>query len=587
MKSPFLIRSAASSFGKLKAHFAEGHSSRAEVKPRPSGRSRYTPLFLRFAQDTSPKDTERSRSAVSPYRDPKPLDRGVGGLITPQDKILLRTIYRFAKKKKVNLYIVGGYLRDILLKDSRPNPDAEVCRGIGMPTYSASASRRDTAQSRYIRDIDFCLKRGAVSFGRGLARELKCGFVVLDKERGCCRLVKKVKEQAYTLDFTDFRGKDLRNDLLHRDFTINMLALELDKIFTKGLRGCAFIDPHGALRDLKAKTIRIIHKQVFDDDPLRILRAFSLAYVFDFKIDENTIRLIKLKRKALSAVSCERIRDELFRILDTPRAFGCISQMDGLGVLKLIFPEIEIMRNVGQGPYHHLDVWQHTLETIRQLEGLVRELGSKKDIQGYLDEVISSARRRRALIKLGALCHDIGKPSALRHEDGKTKFHGHERMGLEFTENIARRLRLSNDEINALKTMVLWHLRPGYLADNEEITPRARFRYFRDTANEGLSILLLSIADQRSTKGPLTCEGSRIQHEKVAFRLIKEYFKRKKEEKLPRLINGDDLQKKFKLPPSPLIGRVLREIEELQAIGKITGKSEALEAARRIINRSA
>jgi len=137
--------------------------------------------------------------------------------------------------------------------------------------------------------------------------------------------------------------------------------------------------------------------------------------------------------------------------------------------------------------------------------------------------------------------------------------------------------------MDALEKMVLWHLRPGYLADNEEVTPRAIFRYFRDTKKEGVSVFLISLADQRATKGPLTSRKSRIQHEKVVLNLVKEYFKRKKEKKLPRLISGDDLIKKFKLAPSPLIGKILREIEELQAIGKTKNKKEALEAARKFI----
>src|SRR3989338_10854954 len=256
--------------------------------------------------------------------------------------------------------------------------------------------------------------------------------------------------------------------------------------------------------------------------------------------------------------------------------------MDKLKILKIIFPEIEIMRNIKQGPYHHLDVWQHSLETVRQLEILIQELKNNQEIQGYLDEIISSERRRWQLIKLGALFHDVGKPQAKRREGGKTKFHGHERIGWEITQNIAKRLKLSNDELDALIKMVLWHLRPGYLADNEEITSRAMFRYFRDTAKEGASTLLISIADQRATKGPLTSKKSRIHHEKVVLGLIRKYFKKQKEKKLPRILTGDELMKKFKLEPSPLIGKMLSEIEELQAIGKIKTKAEALEAARKI-----
>ena len=475
--------------------------------------------------------------------------------LRPEEKNLLRSISNFAKKKKIKPYLVGGYLRDIILKREKVNPD-----------------------------IDFCLKKGAINFGKSLAKEIKSGFVVLDKEHGCCRLVKRLKDTLYTLDFTDFRGKDLEDDLLHRDFTVNTLALGLENIFKEDKNiDSLLIDPYAARADLKSKTIRIVNNRGFDEDPLRILRAFSLAAIFDFKIEKETIKLIKLKREKLSQVSYERIRDELFKILDRPQAFDYLVDLDKLRILNIIMPEIEVMRGVRQGPYHHLDVWQHTLETIRQLENIIQELKKNKEIQDYLNEVVSGERRRRALIKLGALLHDIGKPKAMRQEDGKTMFHGHERIGLEMTENIAKRFRLSNDELDSLEKMVLWHLRPGYLADNEEITPRAIFRYFRDTAQEGVSILLISVADQRATKGPLTCEESRIQHEKVVLNLIRLYFRKKKEKKLPRLITGDDLIEKFRLQPSPLIGKILAEIEELQAIGKIKTKKEALEAARKSV----
>ena len=467
---------------------------------------------------------------------------------------ILLPIYQFAKKKDVRLYLVGGILRDILLN-----------------------------REKITIDLDFCLKKDAINFGRKLARKIRAGFVVLDKKHGACRLVKKVVDKTYTLDFNDFRGKSLAEDLKHRDFTINTLAIELKELLREEVLDNSIIDFYDGRKDLESKTIKIVNKQAFDEDPLRILRAFSLASIFSFKINKETLKLIRLKRKKLINVSAERIREELFKILENHNAFNYLLELDRLKILKIIVPEIEIMRGVKQGPYHHLDVWQHTLETIRQLEGLVQELKNNKEIQGYLDEIISGQRKRRALIKLGALLHDIGKPSAKRKEDGKTKFHGHERIGLEITETIAKRLKLSNDELDSLKKIVLWHLRPGYLADNVEITARATFRYFRDTAQEGLSILLISIADQRATKGPLTSRKSRAQHEKAVLDLIEEYFRRKKEKKIPRFITGDDLIEKFKLRPSPLIGKILSEIEELQAIGKIRTKKEALDRSRKFI----
>ncbi len=473
---------------------------------------------------------------------------------SPKDKQLLKNIYLFALPRKVKLYLVGGILRDILLGREKENPD-----------------------------FDFCLKGNAIGFAKKLSKELKAGFVVLDKEHGACRLVKKTKDKIYTLDFTDFRGKNLEDDLLHRDFTINAMALDLEKVFSKEDLNDSLLDPYNGRLDLKHKLIKVVNKKSFAEDPLRILRSFSFSSLLGFKIDKPTLSLAGVYKAKLSQVSFERIRDELFKIFDSRKAFDCLVVLDKMRILKIIFPEIERMRGLKQGPYHHLDIWRHSLETVRQLELLFVQLKNKQDIQDYLNEVISSQRRRFSLMKLGALLHDIGKPQALRREKGKIKFHGHEKIGSEIIREIVKRLKLSNDESDCLEKMVFFHLRPGYLGDNETVSKRAAFRYFRDTGKEAVSTLLISIADQRSTRGRLTTEESRVQHEKTCFSLIKEFFRKQKEKKLPRLINGDDLKRKFKLEPSPLIGKILAEIEELQAIGKISSKQQAFKIAKSIL----
>lgn len=475
--------------------------------------------------------------------------------VSPAEKELLRAVGRIAEKKKIKLYLVGGYLRDILLKRKKANPD-----------------------------LDFCLKKQAIGFARYVSKELRAGFVVLDELHGCGRVVKKSAGKIYTLDFSDFRGRDIHDDLLHRDFTVNAMALEIDGIGRGALKD-ALLDPYAGRRDLKSGRIRMVNKGAFDEDPLRVLRAFSLAAVFGFRIHPETLRLCANKAEKLSGVSWERIRDELFKILQSPVAFACLQQMDALGVLKVIMPEIEKMRGVNQGPYHHLDIWRHSLETLRQAELLFEEAGRSKDLREYLEASICGERKRNGLLKLAALLHDIGKPRALRREEGKIKFHGHEAIGRDIAECIALRLKLSNDETSCLKRIIFCHLRPGYLADNEELTPRAKFRYFRDTQDDAPAVLLVSLADQRSTRGRLTTKEGRLRHERVSARLIKEYFRKKKEKKEPRVLNGNDLIREFKLTPSPLVGKLLRELEELQAIGRIKSKAEALAAARSLLAR--
>ncbi|MBM3244844.1 MAG: HD domain-containing protein [Candidatus Omnitrophica bacterium] len=467
--------------------------------------------------------------------------------IKQSDRLILLQVFNFSRGKKAQLFIVGGFLRDLFLKREKENPD-----------------------------IDFCIRKNAIGFGRALARELKAGFVVLDKVHGSCRVVKKSQNKVYTLDFTDFRGKGLEDDLLHRDFTINTLALGLSEAIKPVVDEDSLIDFYGARKDIKSKCIRLAHKGAFDEDPLRILRAFSLSAIFGFRIEKDTMKSIKTKKEKLPQASNERIRDELFKILGQANAYQSLIIMDKLRVLRQFLPEIEVMRGVSQGPYHHLNVLNHSFESVKQLEEAVGKLRADKELQSYLKEIISADRSRLALVKLATLLHDIGKPRAKRRRKGRTLFHGHEGIGAYITVGIARRLMLSNDEVSALKKMVFWHLRPGYLADNLDVTPRAIFRYFRDTAKEGVSTLLLSIADQRATKGRLTSEESRMQHEKVVFGLIKRYFKKLKEKELPRLVNGNDVIRNFKLNPSPLVGEILRHIEEMQAIGEIKNKQEAL-----------
>ena len=471
-----------------------------------------------------------------------------------EDRGVLTPIYNFAKAKKVKLYLVGGALRDLILDRANENPD-----------------------------FDFCLKSGALKFAAKLAKELRCAFIVLDEDHAACRLVKKINQKIYTFDFSDFRAATLEKDLLHRDFTINSMALGLGDVFGHQDLSALIIDPYFGRADLKTKVIKVTGSGSFKEDPLRILRAFSFSCTLGFSIDKKTLSLAKKEKNKISGVSSERIREELFKILDSSMAYTCLVSLDKLKILEIIFPEIKPLRRIGQGPYHHLDVWQHTLETLSQFELIIKGGKNNPAIDDYLQEEVAGLRKRSSLLKLACILHDIGKPKALRRKKGKIIFHGHERIGLGLTRIISRRLKLANDEGRILERIVLWHLRPGYLANNPHPTARAIFRYFRDTGNEALAVLLLSLADQRATKGPQTTAFSRLRHEKTVKSLIRKLLKQKDEKKLARFLNGNDLMKKFKLPASPLIGELLTDLEEAQAIGKIKNKLEAWQLAAKLI----
>ncbi len=457
-----------------------------------------------------------------------------------------------AKKERKELYLVGGFLRDLLL-----------------------------GRKKSSLDLDFSVSSGAIDFGRRLSRRLRAGFVILDKEHGCSRVVYKDKGSGKTItfDFVDFRGKDLRADLQKRDFTINTLVARVPFDNTGILDFC------NAGTDIDKKIIRAVRDASFDEDPLRILRAFSLSAIFGFKIEPRTMRLIDKKKESLKKVAGERLRDELFKILDTHSSWNHIGLMDRHKVLEQVIPQVTVMHNVAQGGYHHLDVWGHSLETLKKLEELTAHLSRNADLVSYLDEVISSERKRRQLIKLAALLHDIGKPKAFEVKAGKTMFHGHERIGRIISDSVSERLKLSTRERFILDTVIFWHLRPGYLADNLVLTKRAVYRFFRDTEEEAASVLLVSISDQRATRGPLATPESRKKHEKVSFSLLEKFFETKKQEPFQRLIDGTDLIKKCKLKPGPVFSVILEEIEEAQVEGKIKTKTQALVMARKIANK--
>jgi len=454
-----------------------------------------------------------------------------------------------ARRTKTEIYLVGGFWRDTFL------------------------GRRKEAW-----DLDFCLPRGALAFGRRVARSIRAPFVVLDKERGCGRMVFKGRSAggAVTFDFIDFRGKCLLDDLRKRDFTVNTMAWRLP------LRQNEVVDPLNAVHDLKQKVVRMAGRGAFDEDPLRILRAYSLSALLGFRIEARTRALMKKKARLLRRVAGERLREELFKILSVTDASRFLREMDDDGVLKEVIPQVRLMHHAKQGATHHLDVWGHSLETVKRLEDvLVRMRDIHPDLGAYLNEPMAGDRRRFQLMKMAALLHDIGKPEAYEVKAGKTMFHGHERIGRVICKEVTRQLRLATRERMALDILIFWHLRPGYLADNKVLTRRAVYRYFRDTGAEAVSVLLLAVADQRATRGPLASVANRRRHEKVAFDLTHRYFEKQKEEPFVRLINGDDLIKKLRLTPGPVFSRILAAVEEAQVEGRVKTKKQALAWAKK------
>ncbi|MGE5308218.1 MAG: HDIG domain-containing metalloprotein [Deltaproteobacteria bacterium] len=462
---------------------------------------------------------------------------------------LLEAVRDAARKKKVLLYLVGGILRDIIVGRRKRNPD-----------------------------IDFAMASGAVAFARSVARLLGAGFVALDEEHGTGRVVKRLGETVYTLDFSDFKGGTIEEDLSRRDFTVNSLGARFDQVMEGGALEKLLIDPLDGRKDIKARLVRVAGPRALDDDPLRVMRAFSTAALLGFAIEPGTLRLASRKRQLLRSVSGERVRDELFKIFSARDSGATVALLDRSGVLETVFPEIVAMKRMRQGACHHLDVWGHTLETLRRLESAERLLVRVAGVREYLDAQLSSGRSRSQLLKLAALLHDIGKPKTYRRAGGKVMFYGHDREGAFICAGIAQRIRLSKEEERFLKRVVALHLRPGFLSTVPKVTEKALFRFFRDAQEEAGSVLILALADLRATRGYLVVEESRGRQERLIKRLLKEFLRRRECPAPARLVTGDDLIKAG-LEPGPLFGRILGALDELQAEKKIRSKEEGVRHA--------
>ena len=430
---------------------------------------------------------------------------------------LIRRLHAFAEKRGIQLYLVGGSVRALLLNQP-------------------------------LTDLDFALADDALAFAKAFADKIGEAFVKLEEQPPTARIV--VRETRFTLDFVGFRAETLEADLCLRDLTINAMALDLSLLLTKPV--VTLIDPCGGFSDLEARTLHFPSEGVVIDDPLRLMRVYRFAAQLRFEIPEATISLIRLHKDRLPQVSPERIRDELIKILNVENAGTYLRRMDETCLLSQIIPKIEKVRGL----------YQNTLE--RRLCAL--EMFEKKpipdtlqsyrpQIEAYQHEQLTHALCRRQLLKLALLLRNSGTETAVQ---------------------ITNRLRLGRKATQLMRCLVQNHLYLIDLIDTDgQIERRAAIRFLRDTGDDWLGVLLLSYAVLRESQGSTDQTDERLkQIANLYYGKISAIIER------GRLITGNDILQTFGTMPGVKIGRILQHIEDLQFEEEIQTPEEALEAAR-------
>jgi poly(A) polymerase len=330
-------------------------------------------------------------------------------------------------------------------------------------------------------------------------------------------------------------SREPRQDALRRDFTVN--GMLMDPATSEVLD---FVE---GKRDLERRVIRAIGDPGtrFEEDRLRMLRAVRFAASFAYEIDPETFAAIRRLSPKLSAVSAERVRDELLRILTSGHARRGFELLDAGGLLAVLLPEISAMKGVEQPPEYHPegDVWTHTM---MMLESLAADCSPT--------------------LALGVLLHDVGKPPTFRVAPDRIRFDNHVTVGMRMAEEICRRLRLSQDQTSQVSALVENHLR---FRDAPQMRQSTLKRFLR-----------LEKFEEHLELHRLDCLSSHRHLENYEF--VRAKLRDLPPEAIrPRpLVNGDDLIR-MGYRPGPRFKEILQAVEEAQLEGRISSQDEAIQ----------
>ncbi len=499
-------------------------------------------------------------------------------MLDTQTLYLLHRTAEYFSEQRQPAYLVGGSLRNILL--------GEECV-----------------------DWDIVTTGDAHILARRLADRLGGFYVYLHEKASRVVVVEAGSpntRKEITFDVSPLNGKTIEDDLRQRDFTLNAIAaplgdivryLEMNSTRQPPVGAAGFIDPLHGLADLAAHRLKAVNEDVFRRDPLRMLRAVRLMMRYGLEIDRWTEGLMIRDAALLTHVAAERVHDELYALLGPAGATGRLRFLDEHGLFTVIFPEFVAARGMRQPRPHYWDVLEHSLESVGALEQVARmvEQGSEREddlaeIRVLLQEaqeqgIFSFDRLKAPGMKIAALLHDIGKTVTYSSdEDGGIHFYNHPQAGVPLVEQVMRRLCASTQDRRLAQLVAAHHMRPGQLGQNGPLTPRAIRRYFVDLGPTGIYVALISLADHLATLGPRPTTDSWARHLEVVRLLLTSYIRERERILPPRLVSAEELMRRLKLEPGPLVGQLLDLIAEAQAEGTIHSKEEALWLAEERVN---
>jgi poly(A) polymerase len=443
-------------------------------------------------------------------------------------------------------WLVGGALRDRLL--GRPTPDLDVI-------------------------VDGDVRGAARRLGRGLGG---ASFELSD-QFGAWRIV--ARDRGWQVDITPLQGGSLEADLGARDLTVNAMA--------EPLSGGELVDPYGGARDLAERRLRMVSPAAFAADPLRTIRVARLATELRFDVEPATADAVRANAAGLGDVSPERVFAELRRIVAAEEAVAGVGLIEELGLTDAVLPELTALRGVEQNPYHHRDVYGHTLEVLQATIDLERDPASAlgdddlaEAVQALLAEPLADQLTRGGGLRFGALLHDIAKPRTRTElPGGRIGFPHHDEQGSEMARAALGRLRASERLRAHVAALTRHHLRLGFLVHDMPLDRRAIYRYLVACEPVEADVTLLSVADRLATRGRKADEAI-ARHLELARQVLAEALARRVAGPQPPLVRGDELADELGIARGPRLGELLAQIAEARFAGEVSTRDEALALAR-------
>jgi tRNA nucleotidyltransferase (CCA-adding enzyme) len=361
--------------------------------------------------------------------------------------------------------------------------------------------------------------------------------------------IREIEVTTYRIDadYNDQRHPDsvtftksIREDLARRDFTVNSIALKqaddtrrekhADEVTIDGM---TLIDPFGGLKDLHNRTIRAVGNptQRFSEDALRLMRAIRFSAQLGFEIEEYTLKAITEYAPAIEAVSHERIRDELIKIIMSRHPELAMNLLQKTGLLAYILPEVEEGVGITQNKHHVYTVFEHSVKSLQFAAEFEYSLP----------------------VRISALFHDVGKPRTRRFVGNDYTFYGHEIVGAHMTESIMKRLKFSSDMTKQVTHLIRQHM---FYYDVGKVTPTGARRLLRRVGREHFDDLIKLRIAERKGSGVPKAEPYRLRH----LQFMVEQAAKEPISVGQLAITGNDLIHELSLRPGPMIGGILHAL---------------------------